>query len=157
MKARKVKGLDPDAPFRENAQKMARVRIDEVWRLGSRSRDPQQKEALHNMRIAAKRLRYLLEITEPCFGRPATKGAKMARGLQDALGEIHDCDVMSERVRARAETVAVDDERYVGLEALATYVEARRRVLHRQFVHFWSDIEQKGVRERLEEDLGAPA
>jgi CHAD domain-containing protein len=157
VKARKVKGLDPDAPFRDNAQKMARVRIDEVWRLGARSRDPQEKEALHDMRIAAKRLRYLLEITEPCFGRPAKKGAKIARGLQDLLGEIHDCDVMSERVRARAEAVAVDDERYVGLEALATYMEARRRVLHRQFVHFWSDIEQKGVRERLEEDLGAPA
>jgi len=157
MKARKVEGLDPDAPFRENAQRMARVRIEEVWRLGARSRDPREQEALHDMRIAAKRLRYLLEITEPCFGRPAKKGAKVARGLQDLLGEIHDCDVMSERVRARAETVAVDDERYVGLEALATYMEARRRVLHREFVHFWSDLEQKGFRERLEEELGAPA
>jgi CHAD domain-containing protein len=157
MKARKVKGLDPDGPFRENAQKMAGVRIEEVWRLGARSRDPREQKALHDMRIAAKRLRYLLEITEPCFGLPAKKGAKVARNLQDLLGEIHDCDVMSERVRARAETVAVDDDRYVGLEALATYVEARRRVLHRQFVHFWSDLEQKGFREQLEEQLAAPA
>jgi CHAD domain-containing protein len=157
MKARKVKDLDPDAPFRENAQKMARVRIEEVWRLGARSRDPREQEALHNMRIAAKRLRYLLEITEPCFGRPAKRGAKVARELQDLLGEIHDCDVMSERVRARAEGVPVDDERYTGLEALASYMEARRRVLHRQFVHFWSDIERKSFRERLEASLEASA
>jgi CHAD domain-containing protein len=157
MKARKVKDLDPDAPFRANAQKMARVRIEEVWRLGARSWDPREQEALHNMRIAAKRLRYLLEITEPCFGRPAKRGAKVARELQDLLGEIHDCDVMSERVRARADAVPVDDERYIGLEALASYMEARRRVLHRQFVHFWSDIERKGLRERLEASLEASA
>jgi CHAD domain-containing protein len=155
MKARKVKGLDPDGPFRENAQKMARVRIEEVWQLGARSRDPREQEALHDMRIAAKRLRYLLEITEPCFGRPARKGAKMARDLQDLLGEIHDCDVMSQRVRARAEAVPIDDERYIGLEALASFMEARRRVLHRQFVHFWSDIEQNAFRERLEASLEA--
>jgi CHAD domain-containing protein len=157
MKARKVKDLDPDAPFRENAQKMANVRIEEVWQLGARSRDPREQEALHDMRIAAKRLRYLLEITEPCFGRPARKGAKVARNLQDLLGEIHDCDVMSERVRARADAIPLDDERYIGLEALASYMEARRRVLHRQFVHFWSDIEQKGFRERLEASLEASA
>jgi CHAD domain-containing protein len=155
MKARKVKDLDPDGPFRENAQKMARVRIEEVWQLGARSRDPREQEALHDMRIAAKRLRYLLEITEPCFGRPARKGAKMARDLQDLLGEIHDCDVMSQRVRARAEAVPIDDERYIGLEALASFMEARRRVLHRQFVHFWSDIEQNAFRERLEASLEA--
>jgi hypothetical protein len=73
------------------------------------------------------------------------------------LGEIHDCDVMSERVRARAETVPVDDGRYVGLEALASYMEARRRVLHRQFVHFWSKLEQEGFRADLERRLGASA
>jgi hypothetical protein len=64
---------------------------------------------------------------------------------------------MSERVRARAEAVPVEDERYIGLEALASYVEARRRVLHRQFVHFWSDLEQKGFRARLEHGLEGPA
>jgi CHAD domain-containing protein len=157
MKARKVKGLDPDGPLADNVRRIVEVRAREVHSFSPAVLDPANVEALHDMRIAAKRLRYLLEITEPCFGRPAKKGAKVARGLQDMLGEIHDCDVMGERVRARAETVAVDDERYAGLEALATFMEARRRVLHRQFVHFWSDLEQKGFRERLEEELGASA
>lgn len=157
MKARRVKGLDPDAPFRANAQKMAAVRIAEVWKLGERSRDPQEVEALHDLRIATKRLRYLLEITEPCFGKPAHDGAKVARSLQDVLGEIHDCDVMSERVRSRAESIPVADPRYLGLEALASYLDARRRVLHRQFLELWSRLEQKGFRARLGEGLGVPA
>jgi CHAD domain-containing protein len=153
VKARRVKGLDPDASFRVNAEKMALVRIDEVWKLGERSVDPTAVTALHDLRIATKRLRYLMEITEPCFGAPARKATKIARSLQDLLGDIHDCDVMSERVRARALATALDDPRYVGLEALASYMEARRRVLHRQYVTFWIDLERKGYRRRLEQSL----
>jgi CHAD domain-containing protein len=157
MKARAVKGLDPAAPFLENARKIAAVRIGEVWKLGERSQDPRRRDDLHDMRIATKRLRYVLEITEPCFGAPAKDGAKIARKLQDLLGEIHDCDVMSDRVRARAEAIPVEDQRYVGLEALASYLDARRRVLHRQFVHFWTKLERNGFRNRLEAGLGVTA
>jgi CHAD domain-containing protein len=154
VKARKVKGLDPDGSFRENAQRIAAVRIAEVWGFGEHAEDPREREALHDMRIAAKRLRYLLEITEISFGAPAKKGAKMARELQDMLGEIHDCDVMSERVRARADALPVVDPRYVGLEALASYLDARRRVLHRQFVTHWKKLEHDRVRPTLEDALG---
>jgi len=181
MKAKPVKKLDPDASFRENAERMARVRIGEVWSFGKRSLDPTQKEALHDMRIAAKRMRYLLEITQPCFGAPARDGAKVARRLQDLLGEIHDCDVMAPRVRRHirrlraADAQAVVDAapedakdldpvlmraarngtRYRGLETLAAYLDSRRAVLHREFVRTWTKLEETGYRERLLERLEA--
>lgn len=101
----------------------------------------QTPEALHATRIAAKRLRYLFEITEPCLGSDARAGAKRMRGLQDLLGELHDCDVMSQRIRANAELIPLDDDRYIGLEALASYLEAKRRVLHREFVRVWAQSE----------------
>jgi hypothetical protein len=49
--------------------------------------------------------------------------------------------VMSERLRARALETAIDDDRYAGLEALASYMEAKRRVLHRQFMNSWPETE----------------
>jgi CHAD domain-containing protein len=179
MKARRVKGLDPADSFRVNAERMARVRIDELWSFGARALDPDEVEALHDMRIAAKRLRYLLEISEPCFGRPAKEGAKLTRSIQDLLGEIHDCDVMAPRVRAHADRLrgadvqavfdatppdaddldpalletAVNGPRYRGLEALATFLEARRRVLHREFVTRWADLQEDDFRRRLERAL----
>jgi CHAD domain-containing protein len=179
MKARRVKKLDPDGSFRENAERMARVRIAELWSFGDRALDPREVAALHDMRIAAKRLRYLFEITEPCFGAPAKRGAKAARELQDLLGEIHDCDVMTPRVRAHVKRLRAMDvqtafdqapgdavdldpalmraahngSRYRGLETLAAYLEARRRVLHREFVRRWTQLEQSGFRDRLEEAL----
>jgi hypothetical protein len=60
-------------------------------------------------------------------------------------------------VRERADAIPVDDERYLGLDALASYLEARRRVLHRKFVEFWNELEEVGFRARLEESLGASA
>lgn len=141
MKARRVKGLDPDAPFIENAERILAVRKAELAKLAERGLDPDAAQAQHDTRIAAKRLRYLYEITEPCFGAEARRGAKVARGLQDVLGDVHDCDVMSERIRARQAAVAVDDERYIGFEALASYLGAKRRVLHRQFMQMWAETE----------------
>jgi CHAD domain-containing protein len=180
MKAQQVKRLDPDAPFRENAERMLRVRIAEVWTLGAQAVDPAEQDAQHDMRIAAKRLRYLLEITESCFGAPAKQGAKVARQLQDLLGEIHDCDVMAPRVRGHVELLRAQDvqaavdaapddaadldpelmkaarngSRYRGLEALAGYLEARRRLLHREFVRRWIELQESGFRDELEDGLG---
>ena len=146
MKAKRVKGLDPDAPFRENAQRMLDVRLRELRKLGRKGRDEREVEALHDTRIAAKRVRYLLEIAEPCFDDSARDGIRLMRRLQDLLGTIHDCDVMGERAREHALAVPIDDPRYVGFQALASYLDARRRVLHRHYVNTWPQVEEFQVR-----------
>jgi CHAD domain-containing protein len=145
VKAKRVKGLDPDAPFRANAERMLDVRLRELHKLGRRAIDPREVKAAHAARIAAKRVRYLLEITGPCFDDPGPALKRMRR-LQDLLGEIHDCDEMSAQARERAAATPVSDERYLGFEALASYQEARRRVLHRHFVETWSEIEDLVIR-----------
>jgi CHAD domain-containing protein len=141
VKAKRVKDLDPDAPFVVNAQKILAVRTAELQKLGTKALDPSRVRDLHDTRIAAKRLRYLYEITEPCFGKASKDGAKRMRELQDLLGEIHDCDVMSERIRRHVAEIPVEDERYIGHEALASYLEAKRRVLHREFVRGWTETD----------------
>lgn len=130
-----------DVTFAQHAAAMIDKRRRRLRKRGDRAVASGKAADLHDTRIAAKRLRYVYEIAEPCFGADARRGAKTARGLQDVLGEIHDCDVMSERIRARAGATPVDDPRYAGFEALATYFEARRRVLHRHYVDMWTEIE----------------
>ena len=98
MKADPVKKLDPSRPLGENAARIVQVRLDEMLAFAPRALDGKTK-AQHDMRIAAKRLRYVLEVTGFCFGRPADTARRRARDLQDILGEIHDCDVMLPRVR----------------------------------------------------------
>ena len=94
MKARRVKRLDPAAPLEENAARIVAVRLDEMRSFTPAALDPANSVAQHDMRIAAKRLRYILEATGFCFGKPAQTAGRRARDLQGLLGEVHDCDVM---------------------------------------------------------------
>ena len=104
MKARKVRGLEPEGTLADNAERIVRVRLDELQSFIPRALDPTEVVALHDMRIAAKRLRYVLEVTaETCFGPYAETALKRTKDLQDLLGEIHDCDVQLPRVLERLE------------------------------------------------------
>jgi CHAD domain-containing protein len=127
MKARKVDGLDPAAPFAEAAARIAQVREGELHSFWPAARDPAEVEALHDMRIAAKRLRYVLELAAPALGAGARARAKQARELQDLLGEIHDCDVMLPLVE--------------GHEPLSDRFRGRRERLHADFLDMWRRME----------------
>ncbi|HET8592379.1 MAG TPA: CHAD domain-containing protein, partial [Solirubrobacterales bacterium] len=116
MKARPVKKLDPGRSLGENAARIVQVRLDEMLGLAPKALDGKVR-AQHDMRIAAKRLRYVLEVTGFCFGRPADTARRRARDLQDILGEIHDCDVMLPRVRAHLEELQRSDAEAVRARA----------------------------------------
>jgi CHAD domain-containing protein len=130
---------DGAATFAEHAAAVRDARRDRLRKRGDRALRTGKPDHLHKTRIAAKRLRYLYELTEPVFGAEAKRGAKEARAFQDLLGELHDSDVLSERLRARAAETPIADDRYVGLEALASYMDAKRRVLHRQYMDTWAE------------------
>jgi len=175
VKARKVKALDPAGTLADNAERIVRTRLDELYAFMPRAADAAEVEALHDMRIAAKRLRYVLEITGPCFGPYASKAIELVKDLQDLLGEIHDCDVQLPEVAAFADELmdadVVDvasraagaddlDPRllagaphrgdYAGLAALVVHLRARRELLFARFAEAWHDAERKGFRARLE-------
>jgi hypothetical protein len=175
VKARRVKGLDPDAPLADNLQRIVSVRLEELCSFVPRALDPRRVAALHDMRIAAKRLRYILEVAaEPCFGPYAEVAIKRAKELQDLLGEIHDCDVQLPRVRALQDELRAADalearvragaapdldptlasgtphaETWRGLETLRIYLEARRGLLFERFLEMWRSLERDGFRARL--------
>ncbi len=115
MKARPVKKLDPSHSLGENAARIIQVRLDEMKSFAPRALDGKMK-AQHDMRIAAKRLRYVLEVTGFAFGKPADTARRRARDLQDILGEIHDCDVMLPRVREHLKQLQRGDAAAVASE-----------------------------------------
>lgn len=154
MKARKVKKLDPATALDQNAARIIRSRLEELRSFGPEALAPEATVAQHDMRIAAKRLRYVIEVTGFCFGKPAAAARRRARELQDLLGEVHDCDVMMPRVESEIERLRAEDARalllkaggaddldpglvgeapnrsaYRGLELLGVHLRARRALL----------------------------
>ncbi len=55
--------------------------------------DPEAISELHAMRIAAKRLRYTLEIFSTLYPNELKNYVQAVKTTQEMLGEIHDCDV----------------------------------------------------------------
>jgi hypothetical protein len=179
VKARPVSKLDPSRSLGENAARIVKVRLEEMRGFAPRALAGRTK-AQHDMRIAAKRLRYVLEVTGFCFGRPADTARRRARDLQDILGELHDCDVMLPRVRGhlgqlqrtdadavrgraapapdldpRLAALAPNRTAYRGLNVLAVYLEARRSLLADRFEAFWRRQEETGTWTRLERAVDA--
>jgi superfamily II RNA helicase len=175
MKARRVRKLDPKAPLADNAERIVRVRLDELCSFAPAALDPERRRTLHHMRIAAKRLRYILELTSPCFGPYAARAAKHARDLQDQIGEIHDCDeliplildhitalrdadaqTLVEHAGSEQEITLDEADRvpnrsaYRPLELLVVQQQARRAQCFEQFVASWTALERSGFRKRLE-------
>jgi CHAD domain len=175
MKPRKVKGLDPTGPLVDNARRIVRTRVDELY-----SFDPHgQADELHDMRIAAKRLRYVLELTAPALGPAATRGARHAKEIQTLLGELHDCDEMLALIEEHTAALRKADAdaalalaprgapdlpatsvrslpnrlHYRGLETLVAYFTARRSLLRARFNRKWDRLERAGFREQLLEAL----
>jgi CHAD domain len=175
VKARRVEGLDPDGTLADNAERIVLVRVDELCGFMPKAADPAEVVALHDMRIAAKRLRYILEVTGPCFGDYAKTATKMTKELQDLLGEIHDCDVHIPEVAEFAERLLAEDAAalyeagtedpavaphardHAGLAVLQAQLRARRRLLFDRFLALWGEYERKGFRARLEYAVGERA
>jgi CHAD domain-containing protein len=139
VKARKVKKLDPAKSLRRNAARIVDTRLDELRSFSEHALDPSAAAAQHDMRIAAKRLRYVLEIVEDCFGAEAIAARRAARELQGVLGEIHDCDVMIPHAE--------------GVESLRALLRTRRELLHRRFRDLWQAEASKGTWAALERSL----
>jgi len=118
-RAGRVAGIHPKRSLRENAILVVETRLAELLAWRGALEDPSRLVELHDMRIAAKRLRYALEIFEVCF--PEARPVLQDLGdIQEDLGAIHDLDVLADILRRR---LALHD---VQLEQRATEIADQR-------------------------------
>lgn len=121
---------------------------------------PERAEELHAMRIAAKRLRYTLEIFAPLDKDKFKTPLKAVREAQELLGGIHDGDVWAqflpqfiEKERARMVEYMGNARAFsrlaVGLRRLQEDRQECRDRQYRAFVRFWKRTQEQAVWERL--------
>jgi putative phosphoesterase len=148
------------APSYEAAYLHAALHCDELGSHAPALRDPLQASEHHAMRIAAKRLRYTLETFALLYDDELKGELKALKRLQEALGQLHDCDVWIASLpgfleEERARTIA-----YFGHDGFFLRVEpgvrqlladriAERERLHAAALAGWEELERDRFFERL--------
>jgi CHAD domain-containing protein len=150
---------------RSQAGKSVRKRLKKLLDEAAGLAAPEEHERHHAMRIAAKRLRYTLELARPVYaddpaGSDLANSADAVKSLQTLLGEIHDCDVWVENFAEFAHKEAGEIQLYFGtsqrferlrpgLDYLRQERKDRRRQVFSELVAFWQELKDRGVWDRL--------
>jgi hypothetical protein len=143
-KARTIPATVPGAPLHVNASLPLMIRLEELVRYDRYVRDVGRVEELHDLRIAAKRMRYTLEVFAPVVEDSAAF-LKTLKSLQERLGAIHDVDVLAPFL---AESVE-DPAAVPGVQALADGIPEERERLYREFLEQWEGFLADGIPMRL--------
>ncbi|GAB3857477.1 hypothetical protein GCM10028801_16160 [Nocardioides maradonensis] len=128
---------------RKEAPRLARREVRRLARLAEHAHrlptDSERWEALHDVRKAAKRTRYLLEATAQAHGSPKGARIKELTALQDVLGDQHDLVVAARLVR---ELGAAEP---AGLVTLADALEDEAESLVPAYVEAWERVRKRAV------------
>jgi CHAD domain-containing protein len=104
-KPRDIPDLHWDDSFAAAAGKVVAVRADELAEHSENVLDTSDIERVHDMRVATRRLRAVLEIFAPCFPRREHREVLTeVKALADALGDRRDPDVHIAALDAFAES-----------------------------------------------------
>jgi CHAD domain-containing protein len=90
-------------------------------------------ERLHAVRVAVKQLRYAVELAAELGGRKLESALNELKTCQDALGELHDVDMLMAYVTSAIEGEN-DSKIRASLDALQVTLEAERHELHARYL-----------------------
>src|SRR5262249_48761869 len=105
-------------------------------------------EDYHQVRIAAKRLRYAGEALTPAFGKPASRVASQAERVQEILGEHQDAIVSQETLREIAQSTK---GRSAGITLGVLHAREQSRALAARmlFAEAWPEVRRRRYRDWL--------
>jgi hypothetical protein len=133
------------------------VRLQEMMDFAYAIHSPENVKELHNMRIAAKRLRYTLELFAPTLPPEGVSDLlDRITEIQERIGTIHDCDVLFPLVQDTLEGEMEREKRSAkkrgaaagpppflaaeGLAALTARTRDERNRLYTEFIAFWDSL-----------------
>lgn len=137
----------PDEALRTVMSRVIADRWRAVWNQMPAVLAGKDPEAVHDMRVASRRLRAAMDVAVGCFParwyRPLHRTAKR---LTKALGDVRDLDVMLEALAAERDGATAEERR--GIDHLIAGVSRERTRARKKMAAFLADIERCNVRKR---------
>ncbi len=147
-KARDVDGLLPQTPYALAAARTVRVRAEELFEYADGVLSTDDIGRVHDMRVATRRLRAVLELYSPCFpGRELRPVLRDVRRLADALGARRDPDVQLASVTTFAR--GTGDAERPGLDVVSDAIRARQSAGNEQLAAALAQVATSDLRGRL--------
>jgi CHAD domain-containing protein len=103
----------------------------------------------HEIRKAAKRLRYAVEAVEPAFGAGAHRLATAAENIQEVLGEHQDSVVARQALRELGVRIHLDGENAFTIARLHALEQTRADDSAAEFASAWAAASDKRLRRWL--------
>jgi len=151
-KAREIRGLSCDEPFRSAAGKILWTRFEELMSFREQVLKPVDaraaEEAVHDMRVASRRLRASLEVFVDVFPRAGFRNMlRSVKDLADTLGEVRDIDVLVDRLRASRKGKASTQRQ--ALDSLIAEIEGNRDTARARLKTTIENLEQRDFPRRF--------
>jgi CHAD domain-containing protein len=140
--------VDPFEPYAAAAARIVRQRADELFEHADNVLDVEDIEVVHDMRVASRRLRAVLEIFAPCFPQSEFNSVlRDVKQLADALGERRDPDVHIDALKTFSRSLAAANKH--GVARLIEDLEERQRRANETLAAELERTEQRGLHGRL--------
>ncbi len=113
--------------------------------------NPDDHHGHHQMRIAAKHLRYTLEIAGKGLGDVVEPMREAAEQVQDILGDVHDCDVWVDHLQEllTGEGPTLDERTRPGVEMLSADRREHRQARFEEIRALWATIRRENIEGEL--------
>ncbi len=139
--------------FNEAGREAVNASLEELCDLGASVYEPFNIEKLHEMRIAAKRLRYAVELFTACWGAKVEPFAAGVAAMQSFLGEVHDCDIwledLGERMRGGQQNTQSNQSLRKAVVWLLSELIKNRTKNYRAALKLWSEWEETDFTGRM--------
>jgi CHAD domain-containing protein len=147
-KAREIPQLVEATSFREAAAIAVEVRAEEVFEHAAGVLDVSDIERVHDMRVATRRLRAVMEIFEAAFPKKQHREAlKDVKALADALGERRDRDVAIDAMSKIGLALTATDRR--GIDHLIEELRDEQHGANAELAAALQTMEESDLRGRL--------
>jgi CHAD domain-containing protein len=140
-------------PLGHVAPSLLRPLLRAVLSAGRSIGENTQPEALHRLRVRAKRLRYALETLRGLGGKNVGKMLRRLVALQDLVGQHQDAVTAMTRLRTYAETADVPPTTLLSVGALVEGFARRARKLRGRFPETWRRLDRSRLRSGLQAEL----
>jgi CHAD domain-containing protein len=133
MRKRTTIQWDEDASVAANASYRLAPLVSEYFARGRQLHTKTRAEAFHNFRLQGKRLRYTLELFRGCYGPGMNERLGLLRQVQQALGEMNDCEATLRMITSRKSLLPTHRQRAV------RYLEAKSAETRERFLGYWRE------------------